>query len=231
MAILPIYNITPFTMLDFPDKAACIIWFSGCNMRCPYCHNPDIVRAGGKGRMSIDDVFDFLKKREGLLDGVVLSGGEATLYPDIIDFARQIKAMGFAVKLDTNGTRPKIVKQLVEENLVDYIALDYKAPRAKIKEVTSIDKFDEFEETVSFLCGQNKTPFEVRTTVHTDLLNEGDILEIAEDLKDKHYTGTYYVQNFQGNDETLKNLPEQAGQLDIRQLTAAAAITINCRNF
>lgn len=86
---LPIYSVTPFTMLDFPERTACIIWFSGCNMRCSYCHNPQIVK--GKGRGDVEQVLDFLKKRQGLLDGVVLSGGEASAYPGLPDFIRQVK--------------------------------------------------------------------------------------------------------------------------------------------
>ena len=104
----PVYGLTPFTMLDYPDRTACIIWFAGCNMRCAYCHNPEIV-LGGKGTMQLGEIFMFLEKRKGLLSGVVLSGGEASVYPQIEEVAAKIKQMGFDIKLDTNGTRPEII--------------------------------------------------------------------------------------------------------------------------
>lgn len=90
-----IYNISPFTLLDFPDKTACILWFAGCNMRCAYCYNPDIVL--GKGKKTIKEALNFIKTRKGLLDGVVLSGGECTLYKELPEIAREIKKMGFLV--------------------------------------------------------------------------------------------------------------------------------------
>ncbi len=113
-ATLPIYSVTPFTMLDFPGRTACIVWFSGCNMRCGYCHNPQIVK--GKGRGDIKQVMDFLRKRAGLLDGVVLSGGEASVYPGLPDFIREVRDLGYAVKLDTNGLRPDIIRDFLEQD-------------------------------------------------------------------------------------------------------------------
>lgn len=128
--VLPIYSVTPFTMLDFPDRIACIIWFSGCNMRCPYCHNPQIVK--GKGKGSVEEVLAFLEKRKGLLDGVVLSGGEASYNPGLPDFIQRVKDMGYAIKLDTNGLRPEIIETFLAQNMLDYVALDYKADRKSV---------------------------------------------------------------------------------------------------
>lgn len=193
---LPIYSVTPFTMLDYPGKTACIIWFSGCNMRCPYCHNPQIVK--GKGTKDTDDILDFLKRRQGLLDGVVLSGGECTLYPDLPHLIRAIKRLGYALKIDTNGTRPDVLLPLLDANLIDYIALDYKAPRSKFHTVTGIDHFDAFSKTLDYLCS-NDIPFEVRTTIHSSLLNASDINIIMDDLAAHNYKGTYYIQNFVNN--------------------------------
>ncbi len=229
MPALPIYNLTPFTMLDFPERTACIIWFSGCNMRCAYCHNPDLVK--GKGRLSVEEVLSFLEKRRGLLDGVVLSGGEATAYRDLPDLARTIKKTGdFDIKLDTNGLRPDIVRQMLEGGLVDYIALDYKAPPAKCKAVTGVDKFAAFEETLSMLCAQDSVPFEVRTTVHTGLVDEADIKGIMDDLDQKNYRGTYYIQNYRSG-PTLKNLKEQGRALDIALLQSSENFQTEFRNF
>ncbi|HFQ61604.1 MAG TPA: 4Fe-4S cluster-binding domain-containing protein, partial [Epsilonproteobacteria bacterium] len=106
----PIYDITKFTHLDYPDHLACIIWFAGCNMRCDYCYNKDIVFAKN-GTYSLNDALAFLETRRSLLDGVVLSGGEASLQ-ELIPFCKAIKKLGFSIKLDTNGTNPELVKEL-----------------------------------------------------------------------------------------------------------------------
>lgn len=228
---LPIYSLTPFTLLDFPEHTACIIWFSGCNMRCAYCHNPQIVK--GKGTEKIDYILAFLEKRRGLLDGVVLSGGEATLYPGLPAFARKIKEMGYAIKLDTNGTRPDVVQNLLNEGLLDYVALDYKAPPEKFKAVTGIDKFRHFEKTLDLLCNKNAVYFEIRTTVHTALINERDIATIINHLENRQYKGTYYIQNFLADNDhpTLGFLPPQKRLLDISSLPKNTKFSMKFRNF
>ncbi|MGZ9097503.1 MAG: anaerobic ribonucleoside-triphosphate reductase activating protein [Micavibrio sp.] len=228
---LPIYSVTPFTMLDFPGRTACIVWFSGCNMRCGYCHNPQIVK--GKGRGTSDEVLDFLKKRQGLLDGVVLSGGEASVYPGLPAFVRDVRALGYAVKLDTNGLRPEIVQNFLDDGFLDYIALDYKAPPEKFKKITGVTKFFDFSQTLSLLCSQNRVPFEIRTTVHTALMDEGDVCAILHDLDSRDYRGTYYIQNFRAdnNRQTLGMLPPQTRQLDCKSLPAAKNFRVEFRNF
>lgn len=231
MSILPIYSVTPFTMLDFPDRTACIVWFSGCNMRCGYCHNPQIVK--GKGRAEIEKVLDFLKKRQGLLDGVVLSGGEASLYPGLPDFINTIRKMNYAVKIDTNGTRPDIIRSFLEQGLLDYIAMDYKAPPEKMKAVAGISDFSTFHETLRMLCGQSQVPFEIRTTVHTGLMDEADIQKIIDDLDSCGYTGTYYIQNFKNDNDrpTLAPLPSQTRMLDTNKLRSPRGFQLSFRNF
>lgn len=229
--VLPIYSLTPFTMLDFPGYTAAIIWFSGCNMRCGYCHNPQIVK--GKGKLKINDILAFLEKRRGLLDGVVLSGGEVSVYPGIIDFIKTVKAMGYAVKLDTNGLRPNVIQTILEDKLVDYIALDYKAPEEKFKAVTGVSKFSKFEQTLDLLCGQSTTPFEIRTTVHTGLMSEADVIKIMDDLNGRRYKGNYYVQNFQSynNAPTLRSLPPQKQELNLEILPSNTSFSTFFRNF
>lgn len=201
-----IYSISPFTMLDFPDKVACIVWFAGCNMQCPYCYNPEIVY--GKGRLSYADVFTFLNGRKGLLDGVVLSGGECTMHRDLVPFARDLKSMGFALKLDTNGSRPEVLKQLMAEELLDYVALDYKAPARKHGQVTGNSKtLQGFEESLSLLIG-SALLFEVRTTYHSALMNEEDLHEMQFFLTDRGYRGKHYLQNILEGAPSLAALPE-----------------------
>lgn len=201
--VTPVYSITPFTLLDYPDKTACILWFAGCNMRCSYCYNPDIVL--GKGKLSIAQTMDFLHSRKGILDGVVLSGGECTLHKNLIAIIKEIRSLGYVVKLDTNGCRPKVMKQILEEKLVDYIALDFKALPGSFQSVTSSDLFAEFEETLMLLI-QSTTRFELRTTVHADLIDEKEFRAMVCFLENKHYKGNYYVQHFVNQVPTLGNL-------------------------
>lgn len=208
--VTPVYSITPFTLLDYPDKTACIIWFAGCNMRCSYCYNPDIVL--GKGKLSIAGTMDFLHSRKGFLDGVVLSGGECTLHKNLIPVIKEIKAMGYLLKLDTNGCRPGVMKQILEENLVDYIALDFKALPGAFRAVTSSDLFDEFEETLGLLI-RSAIGFEIRTTVHAGLINEEEFQAMVCFLENKHYKGNYYVQHFVNQVPTLGNLSYSAKEL------------------
>lgn len=195
-----IYSITPFTLLDFPEKTACILWFAGCNMRCPYCYNPAIVT--GKGKIDYADALKFIRSRKGLLDGVVLSGGEATQHKGIISFAASIRAEGFQVKLDTNGSHPHIVQQLLEEKNLDYVALDFKAPPEKFLKVTRSNLFKEFEKTLQLLLHYN-LPFEVRTTVHSSLLSLTDLQTMAHYLANQGYSGIYYLQHFLNGTDTL----------------------------
>ncbi|PCJ96581.1 MAG: anaerobic ribonucleoside-triphosphate reductase activating protein [Zetaproteobacteria bacterium] len=227
---LPIYDVTPFTMLDFPGKCAAIIWFSGCNMRCGYCHNPQIVK--GKGTQNIDNVLEFLKKRQNLLDGIVLSGGEASIYTELPNFVRKVKDMGYAIKLDTNGTRPDVILDFLDHNLLDYVALDYKSPPEKFKTVTGIDKFKDFEKTLDILCTQNTVPFEIRTTVHTALMNEQDVESIINDLDQRQYKGTFYIQNYINNGgPTLAFLPKQTHELNTNAFSQKQGFLIEFRNF
>lgn len=229
--VLPVYSVTPFTMLDFPGRTACIIWFSGCNMRCPYCHNPQIVK--GKGRADIGLVLDFLKRRQGLLDGVVLSGGEASAYPGLPAFIDQLKSLGYAVKLDTNGLRPDIIENFLAKEVLDYIALDYKAPLEKFKKVTGTDKYRLFTQTLEVLCRQNKVPFEIRTTVHTDLMDERDVQSIVDDLQRRGYRGVYAIQNFVHSDDrpTLGAIQDQKRILDTELIKSPESIQLTFRNF
>jgi pyruvate formate lyase activating enzyme len=213
----PLYSITPFTALDYPDHLAAIFWFAGCNMRCLYCYNKDIVF--GEGEISQEEALSFLKSRAGLLEAVVLSGGEATLYSDLEAFCRKIKQLKFKIKLDTNGLKPDIVQVLVENGLVDYIALDYKAPKEKYFEITKDKHFDSFSRTLNDLI-QKQFPFEVRTTVHSDLLRVEEINRIIKDLLKRGYSGVYYLQPFVFAEHTIGRVKEEEKPFDISQLSS-----------
>lgn len=228
-AAAPFHGLTPFTMLDFPDRVACIVWVAGCNMRCGYCHNPQIVL--GQGSIGEEETFEFLIRRRGLLDGVVLSGGEATSWPGLFDFATKVKAMGFALKLDTNGLRPDVLAHLLEGQLLDRIALDYKAPLTKFRRVTGVKAWSRFSSTLDLLCSQNTVPFEVRTTVHSDLLDEEDVLTMASDLAGRGYRGTYAIQQAVSGElrSTLGDLPENKLSINQLRLSAESQITLRFR--
>ena len=206
-----IYDLTSFTHLDYPNHLACIVWFSGCNMRCDYCYNKDIVFAKD-GKHSYRDILDFLKTRVNLLEAVVLSGGEASSY-DLVPFCQKIKELGFKIKLDTNGTNFLHVKELLELNLLDFIALDYKAPISKFTQITHSNKFDEFSKTLDLLLYSN-IDFEVRTTLHSDLLDENDINEIIDDLINRNYNKPYYIQGFRDTGENIANLSASKKKFD-----------------
>lgn len=182
---------------------------------------------------TVADVINFLKKRQGLLDGIVLSGGEASAYSGLEDFIRTIRALGYAVKLDTNGLRPDTLGSLLNQGFLDYVALDYKAPPEKFKKVTGVDKFKDFHTSLRMLMSQHTVPFELRTTVHTSLLDEADIRLIMRDLDQLGYSGTYYVQNFRDDNArpSLGLLPPQSRQLDLTQLCPSPQYQLEFRNF
>ncbi|MBS1645847.1 MAG: anaerobic ribonucleoside-triphosphate reductase activating protein [Bacteroidetes bacterium] len=214
--VKPIYNITPFTLLDYPDKTACIFWFAGCNMRCLYCYNPDIVL--GKGRISLHAGLHFLQKRQGLLDAVVLSGGECMAHKKISDFLQEIKNKGVLVKIDTNGSFPEKLNECIKNKLVDYVSLDFKATRNKFHTITKSHLFSEFETSLCSLI-HAAIPFEVRTTIHADLLQIEDIQEMVNILQRYEYKGTYYLQYYRNNSNTLGNMRNSKNKyIDLLQI-------------
>ncbi|AXH09704.1 anaerobic ribonucleoside-triphosphate reductase activating protein [Malaciobacter halophilus] len=188
-----IYDITRFTTLDYKDNLSCIVWFISCNMRCQYCYNSDIVLSK-EGNYEIKELFSFLEKRVGLLDAVVLSGGEATMH-NLEPICKQIKSMGFKIKLDTNGTNQKLLKTLIDNGYIDYIALDFKAPKNKFEDITKTKQYEKFIASLEYLIKTN-FDFETRVTLHEDLLDENDINEIIDVLIDKGYNNSLYIQNF-----------------------------------
>jgi len=212
-----VYDLTPFTHLDFPDHLACIVWLAGCDLRCDYCYNKDIVFAKN-GKMTFNDVLNFLNTRQNLLDGVVISGGEATLH-NLIPFCQEIKSKGFKIKLDTNGINFQHIKELVDLKLIDYIALDYKAPKYKFNTIThaTVNKFDTFEQTLNYLIKSNFN-FEIRTTVHADLLDEKDINTILNDLKDKKYKGNYFLQNYLDTQDNIGDIKNSTKKFDLEKI-------------
>jgi len=223
----PIHSITPFTLLDYPDKTACILWFAGCNMRCLYCYNPGIVE--GKGKLSYADALRFLRKRKGLLDGVVLSGGECTLHKELVAFCAQLKKEGVLVKVDTNGSNPSLMADLMKNGLIDYVALDYKAPVYKYEAITQSSLYENFEATLRLLLN-GVVPFEVRTTVHTSLLNEEDLQNMVDYLAEQKFKGKLFIQHFINDTITLGNLANTSNRIDPGKVSRSNCIGLVLRN-
>ncbi|WP_339887847.1 anaerobic ribonucleoside-triphosphate reductase activating protein [uncultured Flavobacterium sp.] len=225
MLTKPISSFTPFTLLDYPHKAACILWYAGCNMKCLYCYNPEIVL--GKGTISFDTILEFLNKRIGLLDAVVFSGGECTIHKNIAENIKQAKALGFLVKVDTNGSKPELLKQLIEENAIDYVALDFKALPSKFENITQSNLYESFEKSLQVLL-KSKLSFEVRTTYHSELCSIDDLTKMQNYLEEKGYLGNFYVQNFVNGSDTLSPLPRSIS-LKLEELDALKKPTLVVR--
>ena len=190
---MQIYGLQKLTLLDFPQKTACTIFTGGCNFRCPFCHNGDLVLGDLPEHINDDELFSFLKKRSGVLDGVCITGGEPLLNPDIDSFIKKIRDLGYLVKLDTNGSNPEYLKKLVEQGLVDYVAMDIKNSKEAYPKTVGIDTFDVSPvcESVEFLK-KSKTDYEFRTTIVREFHTEDDIMKIGEWLKDSK---KYFLQN------------------------------------
>ena len=228
-----LYAITPFTLLDYPGEMACIAWFAGCNLRCAYCHNPDIVL--GRGEKDESAFLDFLRRRRGMLTAAVFSGGEATFCPSLPILMRHAKGMGYKTKLDTNGTRPTVIMRLLKEGLLDYVALDYKCPASRSKELLGTTKYCEmFNSSLTQLisCAQQGLGLEVRTTYHPDLMTEDDLTAIIHDLDARGFKGNYYIQNIASHgDKTLGRISEPSSQQAPDNLPKPKNFTLSFRNF
>jgi len=185
-------GIEKTTLIDYPGKVACMIYTIGCNFHCPYCHNPELVDETAP-EIDIEEIFELLKERTKLLDGVVITGGEPTLHDDLLDVMARIKKLGYLIKLDSNGTRPEMLKEAVKRGLVDYIAMDIKAPlESYSQQVARPVDTDAIKESIKFImsCGVD---YEFRTTVVKSLLSEDDIEKIVKSIKGAK---KYYLQKF-----------------------------------
>ena len=190
-----IQGLQKLTLLDYPEKVACTVFTAGCNFRCPFCHNASLVIDTYKNEeIPVDTLYQFLKKRQGVLDGVCVTGGEPLIQHDIEEFLRGIKELGYAVKLDTNGSCPKKLKEVVRAGLVDYVAMDIKNSRESYAKTIGIEGYniENVEKSVQFLL-ENTVPYEVRTTVVREFHQRADFEAIAEWIKGAK---RYYLQQF-----------------------------------
>ena len=177
---MKIAGLQKMTLLDYPGKVACTVFLQGCNYRCPFCHNAELLDAGGEPLMTREELLAFLKKRAGMLEGVCVSGGEPTLSPELPGLLADIKELGYDVKLDTNGSRPRVLKELVAAGLVDYVAMDIKNSPGRYAETCGLSRVDlaAVEESARFLLS-GVVDSEFRTTVVLPLHDEDSIAEMG----------------------------------------------------
>ena len=183
------------SLLDYPDNISAIIWTIGCNFRCPFCYNKDLV-LGKVGVIPEEEVLSFLEKRKGMLEGLVISGGEPLMQNDIVQFAEKVKKLQYLIKIDTNGTYPEKLKELIDKKLVDYIAMDVKAPKKKYDKLTDVKTdIKKIEKSIEII--RNSVPdYEFKTTFVPELLAKEDIVSIAKWLKGSK---RFYLQQFRND--------------------------------
>ena len=208
------------TLLDFPGKVACILFTPGCNFRCPFCHNASLVTHIEGEEISAEEILSYLKKRQGLLDGVVVTGGEPLLQSGLEDFLRQVKALGYAVKLDTNGTFPERLKSLISAGLVDYVAMDVKNSLEKYPATAGCASLDikKVEESIDLLLEGN-VDYEFRTTVTAELHTPQDIVSIANRIKGAK---KYFLQNFKDSGDIVSGGNSPVTPQNIEEMAKAA---------
>lgn len=197
------HGINKLTLLDFPKHLACTVFTGRCNLRCPFCHNADLVLCPDSQPLISDDtVISFLERRKDTLEGICITGGEPTLQSDLLPFLRHCKGLGYLTKLDTNGTRPDVIKAALEEQLLDYIAMDIKNCPARYAETAGLSnvRFSAFEESVE-LIKSSGLPYEFRTTVVKEFHREEDLLAVGEWLKGAK---CYALQAFKDSGSLIK---------------------------
>jgi len=178
-------GLQKMTLIDYPGKIAATVFLIGCDFRCPYCHNPELVspkQIRNQAQIKESDFFKFLDKRINLLDGVCITGGEPTISLDLPKFIQKIKKRGFLVKLDTNGGNPKMLNNLIKDNLVDFIAMDVKTSILKYNKVKAKNKISQVKKSINIIRDSDKD-YEFRTTAVPRIVDEKDIKEIGEWLK------------------------------------------------
>jgi len=228
-------GLQKFSLLDYPDHLSAIIFTKGCNFRCHFCYNPMLVwpntevgkfknnfasenkNAKEKGHSLIkeSDLFHFLKKRKGKLEAVVITGGEPTIHRDLPDFIKKIKKIGYLIKLDTNGTNPEIIEKLIKNKLINYIAMDIKAPREKYAKIVGVDM--DFKKTIKSvkIIMRSKIPYEFRTTVVSGYINKKDIEKIGKLI---NKATIWYLQKFKIDIELIDNKLKKTKQFTDKEM-------------
>ena len=209
------------SLIDYPGKMSCVLFLPGCNFTCPYCHNPELARGDVPvpDRIRPETLFAFLEKRRGLLDGVVISGGEPTMTPEIDELCRRIRDLGYPVKLDTNGSRPDVLDRLFTAGCVDYVAMDIKAPPALYSPViTSGDIAGKIKAGIRLIMSSG-LDYEFRTTCISPVADPSNILEIAKSIEGAKL---YILQELSGtvvlDPDFFKRYPLQPDRFDLEKM-------------
>ena len=196
-------GINKLSLLDYPDKMCCTIFTVGCNYCCPFCHNSSLVQGTFSGQcIDFEEIIKFLRKRQGLLDGVCMSGGEPLLQIGLESFLLDVKALGFSVKIDTNGSNPQKLRQLIDKKLVDYVAMDVKNAPKKYGQTVGLKDYElgSVKDSIALLFS-GRIPYEFRTTVVREFHTSEDILLIAQWIEGASH---YYLQKFVDSGNIVK---------------------------
>ena len=201
---MKIVGIQKLTLLDYPGKVACTVFLNGCNFRCPYCHNAELLDHSLEPLLSVEELLAFLKKRQGILDGVCITGGEPTLHPELPVLLRSIRALGYSVKLDTNGYRPEVLRELLREGLLDYVAMDLKNGPDAYAETVGLKALElaKLRESIGHLLDSGRE-FELRTTVVHPLHSGESLTSMANwllEVTDGRGVPRLFVQPFVDRD-------------------------------
>ena len=196
-----IHGLQKMTLLDYPGKVACTVFLGGCDFRCPFCHNSELLDMNAPALMDEKELLRFLKTRQGLLDGVCFTGGEPLMRKDLPDLFREIKALGFPIKLDTNGNRPEALKALAEEKLVDYVAMDIKNSPERYSATAGIPglSLENIRRSIAFLL-QDSVDYEFRTTVVSEFHDTDSFPPIGEMIRGAK---RYFLQAFTDRDTVM----------------------------
>ncbi len=216
---MKIGGLMKLTLLDYPGKVACTVFLEGCNFRCPFCHNSDMAQCKSPDEMTEEEFFGFLKKRQGILDGVCVSGGEPLMCDEVFGFLEKIKALGYSLKLDTNGSFPQRLKKALELGLCDYVAMDIKNSPGKYEITAGCEKitFETVKESIDFLK-KSGIPHEFRTTVVKDFHTTTDMEEIAQIVGDS----PYFIQPFRDGETVMMTGLREFETEEIRELLTVA---------
>ena len=195
---MKIHGLQKMTLLDFPGRVACTVFLGGCDMRCPFCHNAELIDGSAPAVMEEEELLAFLRKRQGLLEGVAITGGEPLLRPDIMPLMEKIRDLGYPVKLDTNGTHPDRLRQIIDRGLAAYVAMDIKNSPERYAETAGLEKLDlePVRESVSLLM-EGRTDYEFRTTTVAELHDAESFREIGAWIRGAE---RYFLQKFTDRD-------------------------------
>ncbi len=215
-----IHGLQKMTLLDFPGKVACTVFFDGCNFRCPFCHNSELLGVGFPPLMDDGELLAFLEKRKGVLDGVCITGGEPLLQKELPALLESIKNMGFLVKLDTNGSFPETLAELIDKGLVDYVAMDIKNSPRRYAETIGKERYDlsKVEKSIALLL-TGKVDYEFRTTVVAQLHDEESFREIGKWIQGAK---RYFLQCFAPRDSVLQPGLDAPSEADIHRYAEIA---------